>query len=137
MMPISNPFSSWGPFTKSWSFALGEQHMLILNPAVEASTYACFERSTVEEVAISEIEMRSKSAPPLPYQHRLPSRPLSGGTPSKLMESSPFELLTEDLIRQLGIGLASGFLHQLANEEALQLGLAAAERLHLIGMGRK
>ncbi|WP_415409154.1 hypothetical protein ACLM45_10250 [Synechococcus sp. A10-1-5-9] len=31
--------------------------MLILNPAVEASTYACFERSTVEQVAISEIEI--------------------------------------------------------------------------------
>ena len=43
----------------------------------------------------------------------------------------------EDLVGELGICLATGFLHQLTDEEALQFGLAAPERLHFIGMGAK
>ena len=45
------------------------------------------------------------------------------------------QLLAQDLVGQLGIRLTAGLLHQLSDEETLQLGLATTEGLHLIGMG--
>ena len=49
--------------------------------------------------------------------------------------SSTFQLLSEDLIGKLGISLTAGLLHQLANEESLQLVFAPTEGFDFVGMG--
>ena len=50
---------------------------------------------------------------------------------------STLQPLTEDLIGQLGISLATGLLHELTDKEALELFLATTEGFHLGGMRRQ
>ena len=51
--------------------------------------------------------------------------------------SSTFQLLSEDLIGKLGISLTAGLLHQLANEESLQLVFAPTEGFHFLWVSRQ
>ena len=53
---------------------------------------------------------------------------------SPLFTCSTLEFLAQNLIGQLGICLTTGLIHHLSDEETLQLCLAAAAGLHLIGM---
>ena len=71
-----------------------------------------------------------------PRQH---GRRDAAAKPSRCLEwlrqtSSPLELLAQNLIGELGIGLTAGLLHQLTDKEALQFVLTAAEGFHFIGM---
>ena len=67
---------------------------------------------------------------PLPTSsclHRLPATGLS--------TSGASELLAQQLVHELGVGLAAGPLHDLAHEEPDQPLLAAAKGGHLVGVG--
>ena len=52
-----------------------------------------------------------------------------------LDQCSTLKSFGQELVGQFGIRLALGFLHELTHKEALHLGLAIAELLHLLGVG--
>jgi len=101
MMPLSNCFLPMGPVSpRAGALLLMSSSMLILNPAAEASTYACFDRSTGEQVAISEIDI---STPTVSCRSKQTD---SGSTPTAPSTSSPQQAATDPLAGRRAINLA-------------------------------